>query len=188
MHSLFILLMPIDAGTKDDCVCSTAESYLSGEGFSYSEEVCEEGSNSEPTGEFGGGQSDWWQIGGRWRGWLQEVHLNQSLLQKFFDWQKKFREICPIKTERNIFYTYRCKKMFPKYPKWAKYFQEGDLASSFDNSCACMVVDDAIYDALKKQDLAESGDHFHCVGHGSTLLPRKQVVGRYKAIQIDYHS
>lgn len=155
-------------------------------------------------GYWGGSKADWYVMGGRWSGNLQEIKLK--------NWDKKARELIESgkpKKDRNFISTADIEKNAVELQKlWVKLGGTGtnvwnrDQYKHDDSDDDCMLINDTLYKALvksvtkkKPKDLwgevevavIEDG----CVSDETTLrefLKDKKIINKYFIAVVDYHN
>ena len=180
MHYLYLVAVKKDEEIEKENILSEVKNQLEQENF------CGEG------GYWSNGKGDWFVMGGRWSGHLQELQLN--------DWNKKAKELLKIKDGEFISNQdiddnkEELQKLWESLGGKGKNVWGRDSYNNDGEEDDCMLLDKKLFEALKKRDYPDTEVAIYENGYIQdemllqNFLEQKDIVNNYYLCVVDYHN
>ena len=183
MHYLYIVAVKKEKDTKKEELLSDMQTELESNNFA-----------SDNNGFYGSSKADWFVMGGRWSGHLQEIQIK--------GWREKATELVKKgKEEKDYIYTKDIEDNKQALQElWVsmggEYQNPWDRDNYNHNGCEddCMLLDEKLYQALKEKDFDEVEVAIYEDGYIQEemflkeWLKNEKVVGDYYLCVVDYHN
>ncbi len=139
---------------------------------------------------WGGGQGDWYVIGGRWSGELTEAHLDEAKLEALnkefgekYGWETGGEEGAAEELRHEQY-----RQMFLEvFPEWSGELPGGRNSyqeAGYEDDA--MVVDEVLYNGLLKEFEGSVEDDFHADLDYEEVS--REFIGRKWIVVVDYHN
>jgi hypothetical protein len=182
MHYLYIVAVKKERDTEKENLLNEVRGQLEQEGF------------ASEGGFWSGSKSDWFVMGGRWSGHLQEIKLK--------DWHKKANELVKKGKKDTDFISQQDidDNKDALQELWVSLGGKGqnpwnrDTYNHFGEEDDCMLLDQELYKALKERNLNDTEVAIYTDGYIENEMLLKDwledetVVNNYYLCVVDYHN